>query len=231
LPHKPKQGICAYCGAVGEVTDDHVIPQCLWPGRVSADVIPIIDACPECNNKKKSGDDSYLRDVLVNDQDSSHHNIVQKIRPNFQRSVGRKQSAMYKDFKKDGKVIHTRHPSSLIVPGQVSEEADKRVIAILSQIVRGLHYHYLKEPLSKDSTFWIGRLRDKAQIEDTTKDIAGFTGDYHRGGFKSISDGRVFSCGYVELDTAQHTTLWQLIFYDSVVFRVVTNPVQTTFTS
>ena len=32
-----KQGICAYCGNFGEVTYDHIIPQCLWPGRVPKD--------------------------------------------------------------------------------------------------------------------------------------------------------------------------------------------------
>ena len=38
---KIKQGICAYCSASGDVTGDHVIPQCLWPGRVPKDA-PVV---------------------------------------------------------------------------------------------------------------------------------------------------------------------------------------------
>ena len=54
---KIKQGTCAYCGAVGDVTGDHVIPQCLWPGRVPRDV-PVVDACRQCNHIWKSGNDA-----------------------------------------------------------------------------------------------------------------------------------------------------------------------------
>jgi 5-methylcytosine-specific restriction endonuclease McrA len=92
-----KQGTCAYCGNVGDVTDDHVVPQCLWPGRVPKSA-PIIDAWRRCNHIWKSEYDTYLRDALVNDIQAANSPIVQKIRKKFYRSVDRNQSAMAREF-------------------------------------------------------------------------------------------------------------------------------------
>jgi hypothetical protein len=225
---KIKQGICAYCGAVGDVTRDHIIPQCLWDKRSSDDVVPIVDACPQCNNIAKSENDTYLRDLLVNDQDAFQHDIVQQIRPKFMRSARENQSRMNRDFREHGKTVYTQRQSQLCIPGCVAEVADKRSREIIAQIVRGLHKCYLDEPLQKDTSFWIGRLRTKEQIEGIANDIVAFSGEHHRGALQRVGDGTVFSCSYVEMFAANHMTLWQLIFYNSVVFGVMTNPIQVT---
>ncbi len=80
------QGTCAYCGSVGDVTDDHVIPKCLWPGRVRKDA-PIVDACRPCNHIWKSEYDTYLRDMLVNDKACAKNPIAQKVRERYYRSA------------------------------------------------------------------------------------------------------------------------------------------------
>ncbi len=59
-------GICAYCGSKGVVTEDHIIPQCLWTGRVPKKV-PKVPACRQCNHILKSELDAYFRDLLTTD--------------------------------------------------------------------------------------------------------------------------------------------------------------------
>lgn len=203
---KPKQGICAYCGIVGEVTEDHVVPECLWGGNAPSDA-PTVDACPQCNNVEKSGDDAYLRDLLINDQDSFQHDTAQQIRPKFERSARRNQSRMNRDFQEYGKVVYTQRSSQLFVPSFVAQIADERARRIIAQIVRGLHQYYLYEPLPKDTLFHIGRLRTTEQIEGISNDIAAYSGVHHRGASHRIGDGTVFSCAYVEMFAEDHTTL------------------------
>jgi hypothetical protein len=220
-----KQGTCAYCGVVGDVTSDHVIPQCLWGGHAPSDV-PVVEACRQCNHVGKSGNDAYLRDLLVNDQDALQSPIAQKIRQKFIRSVLTNRSHMDRDLRNHGKIVVTQRPSRLLVPSLVVEVAEKRTREIMSLIVRGLHHYYLHEPLPKDASFWIARLRTQEQIEGISNDIAAISGEYHRGATQCVGDGAVFSCAYVEMIADEHITLWRLNFYGNVVFAVMTNPIQ-----
>lgn len=225
LTQKIKQGICAYCGAAGDMTIDHVIPQCLWSGRVPK-AVPLVDACPQCNNIWKSGNDTYLRDLLVNDRDALQSPRAQKPQAAYIRSMLRNQSEMDHDIRNHSKIVTRQTPSGLLVSYFVSEVAEKRTRDIMSLMVRGLHYYYLHEPLSKDTIFRIGRLRTMEQIEAISSDIAGFTGEYYRGASVCVGDGTVFSCAYVEMSRDDHTTLWRLNFYGNVIFAVMTNAIQ-----
>jgi len=133
---------------------------------------------------------------------------------------------MDRDLRDHGKLVMPQRPSGLVVPYFVSEVAEKRTRDIMSLVVRGLHYYYLREPLPKDTLFHIGRLRTKEQIEGISNDIAAISGEYHRGASQRVDDGAVFSCAYVELMRDEHTTLWRLNFYGNVIFGVMTNAIQ-----
>ena len=135
---------------------------------------------------------------------------------------------MNRDFRRHGKVVYTQRPSKLIVPSHVTEVADKRAREIIALIVRGLYQYYLGVPLPKDALFWIWRLRTKEQIEVIANDITAYSGKYHRGAFQRVGDGTVFSCRYVEMFAVDHEAIWQLTFYDNVVFGILTNPVRIT---
>src|SRR5262249_21289051 len=55
--------LCPYCGLRPGKTKDHVIPQSLFPKPLPNGInLPTVKACAECNNVRKSGDDTFLRD-------------------------------------------------------------------------------------------------------------------------------------------------------------------------
>ncbi len=80
--------ICVYCGNLDDLTKDHVIPQCLFPDGIPIGA-PKVWACDECNGVIKSGLDSYLRDFIVTDMNTSRSPVVEQIRPKFERAVTR----------------------------------------------------------------------------------------------------------------------------------------------
>jgi hypothetical protein len=91
-------GKCVYCGSEGEVTEDHIIPQCLWTGRVPKRV-PKVPACRRCNHVLKSQLDTYLRDLLITDRHAAPSPIVQNLHSRYIRSVLTNKSHMDRDYR------------------------------------------------------------------------------------------------------------------------------------
>ena len=79
-------GICLYCGAGGELTDDHVPPKNLFPkprmGLVE------VRACMPCN-RGASKDDEYFRQCLVLAEQTRGHLEATKGRAPVFRSLNR----------------------------------------------------------------------------------------------------------------------------------------------
>src|SRR5947209_18913695 len=104
---KSKQGACVYCGQVAELTEDHVVPQCLFPNGIPADA-PKVWACEPCNGVVKSRLDQYFRDLLVTDMHSSQSTVAQKLFQKFGRSVVRHQSKMARDILQKAQLVELR---------------------------------------------------------------------------------------------------------------------------
>ena len=111
MANKTIHGICVYCSKEDELTEDHVIPQCLFSNGVPADA-PTVYACATCNHIVKSANDNYLRDLLCTDRRSSRSPIVQELRPKFGRAVSRNQSKLANDLMYS-KLIESRTASGL----------------------------------------------------------------------------------------------------------------------
>ncbi len=190
MAKKPRIGICTYCGNESEVTEDHVIPQCLWDGPVPKNV-PKVPACTQCNHILKSELDTYLRDLLITDKNSADSPVVQGLRPKYIRSVLRNQSRMDRDYREKGEVIAKMSQSGLYQFGLISQTVNQRTEQIMSMIVRGLHRYYLHTLLSKDTSFTITRLFKQEQCEELRSII-----ETLHGGYDIIGNGDVFACGF-----------------------------------
>lgn len=156
---KKKMGMCAYCGTMGEITRDHVIPKNLFAGNVPGD-IPKVGVCPACNNAAKSDDDRYLQHMLVMDRASSKQPIPQQLfADKFARAVRGNMSQAAND------VLCSRPALLKTVSGIIHDavyvappEADTRSDAIMARIVRGLYQAYTGDVLPHSTAFDVFRL-------------------------------------------------------------------------
>src|SRR5687767_5719372 len=73
---KVENGPCSYCGEVGELEPDHVVPQGLFFNPNQAEII--IPACQTCNREKGAGEND-LRDFMVFSKGSQGHPTAMKV--------------------------------------------------------------------------------------------------------------------------------------------------------
>lgn len=130
-PARPKR--CAYCGATGKLTRDHVPPKNLFPAPRPVDLITV-PCCAECNSSFSEDDEHFRTMVACAEQPSSH--------PQAQRLWGTK---IYRQLRGAGRpVIEELIRQSFGVPVGVTEshlrEAALRVARVLIRIVKALHY-------------------------------------------------------------------------------------------
>jgi len=211
----PRQGICAYCGNVGEVTNDHVIPKCLWPGRVHKDA-PIVDACRPCNHVWKSEYDAYLRDILVNDRACAKNPIAQAVRKKYYRAAADNQSIMARDLAERAELVGLQEPSGLISGfAKTLPDAVARCNVILPLIVRGLHQFYLYATLPKDTIFQVARVIKRQEMEALAREM-----NENGGAYQNIGTGDVFQCAVWPRPGHLYPEVWILNFYKCIRFVV-----------
>jgi hypothetical protein len=212
-----RQGVCVYCGNTGQVTLDHVIPQCLFSGRIPKDA-PVVDACLKCNGEMKSAFDTYLRDLLVNDMSSSRNSEAQKLLPKYERARARNRSILDRDMRTDYEVIGLTKPSGIISSfADTSWIVDERVKIIMRMTIGGLFHYYLHELLPLNTPFEVSRVIDIKLIEKTVRELG------ERGGRHAcIGTGDVFECTFGNSQEKPDLSVWVLNFYRSVVFLAFT---------
>ena len=222
MPRRTKHyGNCPYCGEYDKLTKDHVIPECLFPETepLPGD-IPKIYACGDCNNKKKSGNDEYLRDLLSTDMHTSRSPIVQQIMPKFHRAVKRNQSILARDILHNSQLVELRTPAGLY-GGQAYTipTANDKTLEIMTMYVRGLYELYLHKILPLDIESHFTRAGVSAEINDMMQYLNRNGGIYAR-----ISDGNVFECLFGHAHDVPEAGIWILNFMRRAVFVVIVTP-------
>lgn len=213
---KTRYGQCAYCRQEGMLTEDHVIPQCLFSEGVPSDA-PIVYACYRCNNTEKSQDDTYLRDMLVRDGNAASSKIAQAIRQGpFLRSMEKGHStAIMLDVitaSISAKFLELGTPSGLLF--QQSQLPEDQIKRILTRIVCGLSKAYIGHRPPENPSMVI-RARDLAGFEAATKELL-----QSHGQRKVVGDGSVFWCVYSYSTEKPDLSMWFLCFYEHVAFFV-----------
>lgn len=211
-----RQGTCAYCGNVGDVTDDHVIPKCLWPGRVRKDV-PIVDACRPCNHIWKSEYDTYLRDLLVNDRACVKNPIAQKVREKYLRAAKDHHSIVARDLAERSQLVGLEEPSGFISGfAKTLPSAIERFNVTMPLIVRGMHQFFLHTILPDNISFHVVRVIKRQEMEALAREM-----NEHGGAYNNIGTGDVFQFAFWPRHEATYSEVWILNFYRSVRYVVV----------
>lgn len=137
-----KRKDCVYCGELDKCTEEHVVPECLYPDnqKPTRDEFAIVPACGKCNGRK-SADDSYMRDVLTVDIDCWGHPLAEKVQDKFYRSILKDKSIFAREALRDPRPIPIYTPNNIFLGIHQSVPLDqRRVDRFLRRVVQGLYW-------------------------------------------------------------------------------------------
>jgi hypothetical protein len=141
---KPKKeveiGPCSYCGVVGEVEPDHVVPQGLFYNPNQATII--IPSCQECNREKGAGEND-LRDFMVFSKGSHGHPTAMKVLKTIAEATSKGMSKLGKAATEQ-RSWQPHFTSAGIYLGHelaIPFEDPKPMMRSLHYMVRGLYFH------------------------------------------------------------------------------------------
>ena len=122
-------GTCTYCGERARITQEHVVPECLFPKPLPLNMVTV-GTCFSCNNGK-SKDDAYLRDCLLADLETVNSVAAQTLRGGtFKRSVQTNRSEVAKTALKRAHRIPLHTPNGIYLgsPFAVPVDGDRRLL-------------------------------------------------------------------------------------------------------
>jgi hypothetical protein len=216
--HTKHYGDCPYCGEYDRLTKEHVIPQGLFPENepLPGD-IPKIYVCASCNNKKKSGFDTDLRDMLIFDMDSSQSPNTQLLHPRLERAIGRNQSRIVRAMKEHSYPVQISNEPDTPIQGYTSPESNKQMPKILEMIVRGLFFHHTRRILPPEIVFSGTRERNTNRYQEIIQALPVGTAPLNK-----IGNGEVFEYRFDVANNDPDNSVWMLIFYKRAIFIMLT---------
>ncbi len=144
--------ICAYCGQNIATTKDHVFPLCLFMQPLPANMITV-PACDQCNNSK-SGDDDYVRDMLVADYRTSNNPTAKAlVMGHMTRSAIYGSSEIATAARLHSEVVEMTTESGIYVGNYHRVPLQpERIEKAFRTMLRGLYYYHFKQRLGDDLT-------------------------------------------------------------------------------
>jgi hypothetical protein len=195
---------------------DEPVPKCLFaPPRFDLVRVP---ACRDCNNNKKSIDDSFLRDMLALNQVILTHSDGPFIFNAFVRSAQKGTSVVDRIVRKYGEIAKDPR-TGLYLPHRISVPFSRdRIIRVFKWIARGLYFHW-HEHVLRDDYLYHCALTSRAEAE------------HRENGFRemglepkwSIGNRGQFRYFHVRFEDP-HITFWQMVFYECEFFIISSTP-------
>jgi hypothetical protein len=213
-------GECAYCGARGIITSDHVPPKGIFSKPRPNDLITV-PACRRCHSKT-SMDDEYFRNVLFMRDDLGGHPDVERGRATVTRSLENPcKIGMLRGLFKDIFLADVVTPGGIFIKKQWALRTDMvRVRGVVSRTMKGLFYHHKRYRLPEgyearvcaDDDFKKWPAREKSLIDPilARKPL-------------TIGNG-VFSYGFGSVTADPNWTIWVFAFYERAAFVGMTLP-------
>ena len=213
---------CVYCGTTGDITADHVPPECLFEPPLPNNLITV-PACRRCN-QRFGRDDEYFKTALVFRWDTDTHPVAQARRESAMRAVAREQAVgfrrLFTDTLQAAPIILR---SGLYIGEGGRFVADiERIRSVVRRIVRGLHYSKLGIALPISQEIMV--------LEDET--LEQFTPDIRMAMLRSLAPvlrGEPEQMGndvftYFWRSQGPHSSEWFMAFYSRVMFFGATAP-------
>ena len=215
---------CVYCGSQQQMTRDHIPPKNLFPKPHPSNLVTV-SCCRSCN-ESASRDDEFFRFIITRD-DAGEHPEARKILPSVFKSLQRPQAmGLTNLMRKNLFDIDVYTPGGIYIERRLGYNADfRRFDSVASRIVKGLFWHEfgVRLPNTHKAKSWsdLGLARIKQELQDQIAEM----------GCRIIAEGkrntvgkRVFDYWVYSFPEDRYTTVWVLMFYESVCFFCVTSP-------
>ncbi len=213
---KKKYGKCPYCGNESKLTEDHIIPKCLFKPNTIKRAFKI-DVCDECNNDEKSKDDSFLRDLIVADKDAHGSSTARFIyNEKFENSVKQNKSELNRNYLSNSKRVIVKTNSGLYTYGNIFSVENERLIRIFRRIITGLSLRTFNLSINEHAEITV--FKKVKSIEEYNEDFELIIKN-HSNGFYTGHNGHTFhfKVQFVIVNEKLHS-YWWLIFYENVCY-------------
>ncbi|MCO6458598.1 MAG: hypothetical protein J5I93_25100 [Pirellulaceae bacterium] len=221
----PYNGSCVFCGAVGEVTDDHVPPKSIFSRPRPSDLITV-PGCAACN-RGSSLDDEYFRTLLCLSDKTGEDPNAAAGREAAMRSMHRSEARGFTKMFLDGVF-----PTDVYSPGGVylgkRMAFDVNVVRIqnvVAKTVRGLYYAASGRILPKScdvSVFTNDILEqvNEVQLRNLHEQILAPLANTPE---KVIGTG-AFRYRFSIPESEECVSVWALTFFGAIPFLCITCP-------
>jgi hypothetical protein len=221
---RKRKGQCVYCGAVGQLTDDHIPPDCLFDRRPT-DILEI-PSCRRCNHGSSLDDEYFKTMIVLKDKAGSHPEAVLLRESVFRGLRNPRKVGFARSIVRSIRSVQLRTPAGLYVDKAPGFNVDlSRLDRVVARITRGLFWHHRKIRLPDGfavEAYSEAGLRDMepAHIEEMQQEVIG---PVLRQPAHSIGNG-VLKYWYAFATDAEHVSAWILEFYGDVRFAALTIP-------
>lgn len=210
---------CAFCGVVGECTDDHVPPKALFREPRPNNLITV-PACRDCNNRR-SIDDDYFRNQLVKRHDVAANPSAQDGFEAHLRGMARPQQRRALNS-----MLQSIFPVELVTKsglfagiGYAYEVDQERMNDYVARITQGLFFHENKRRLPDG---YRTKACLAAHIEPDGVWLKAL-GKLRNAAWKKIGDA--FQYAVISIEGDPNLTVWLHVYYEAVPFIAMTVPV------
>jgi hypothetical protein len=210
---KRKRRECAYCGNITEVTQEHVIPKCLFTRPYPPNLITV-SVCEPCNHAKSHNDD-FLRDWLTMDIFGSQSPDAQAVfADTVVRSTHEGHSKLAKQLLSEAQLEPFTTKAGIYLGDLPAITLDEeRVNQIFTTIVRGLYYHKNKARMPDGLNFIL-----REQYPWDHKSVFEIFSNLRAQPWRAL--GNVFGYTYTLWEQPVFVSIWLLLFYGRVMFTI-----------
>ena len=214
------QKTCVYCGSrKRKLTKDHVPPKCLFAKPLPQDLI-IVPCCYPCNNAA-SKDDEYFRSTLVFRRDAGEHAEAKRVVDSAVRSLQRPEARGFTDsLLGNVREFFFKNEHGIVEPGASYHVDLERIDRVASRVVKGLFWKDYGKRLPDE--YMVSSYNDSG-IQHMDENQLGIVRSVLEGRAKTVGN-KVFRYWKSAVPEDNYSTVWILLFYESVYFLCYTLP-------
>ena len=211
---------CVYCGSRKKLTKDHIPPKCLFARPLPQNLITV-PCCRNCN-EAASKDDEYFRSVIVLRRGAGDHVDAQRVSDKVLRALQRPGAkGLIKSLLGEVREFWYLNEKGFYEPGASYNVDLRRLDRVASRIIRGLFWKEYGERLPGDYEAVSFNASGIQYINEHQLRIINHV--ISEGELRVVGNNVFVYCRSI-VPEDKYSTVWILLFYESVVFLCFTLP-------